>query len=322
MKMFVTGAAGFLGNAVVTELVKRGHSVMGLVSNHEIGKTVKEAGGNYVVGDLKAGGAWCEEVKEADKVISLDTPFASNEAIPKEVTPALLDTYGKRYMEGVTNLIKAAADGKAKGVIINYSSLCMGDRKGKWVSDTDAHDPVGYCRPISGYFKSITKTAEDAGLPLIEVYTSHVYGNGACFAQLIEGFKNGTASVIGNGDNYLSIIHVEDAAAYIALAAEKLDKNENFCLSDNRPVTQRTLMDHIADLMDLPSPKSVDFEAFARDNGMLIAETMASSTRVPGLKAMELLDYIPKHRSYEEGVRYTLKTMGIEPRKAELEQAA
>lgn len=311
MKMFVTGATGFLGNAVVAELVNRGHKVMGLVSNHETGKTIKEAGGHYVVGDLKASGAWCEEVKEADKIISLDTPFAANEPIPKEVTPALLDAYGKRYMEGVTNLIKAAADGKAKGVIINYGSLCMGDRKGRWVSDTDSLDPVGYCRPITGYFKSITKTAEDAGLPLIELYTAHVYGNGACFAQLVEGFKDGTARVIGSGDNYMSIIHVEDAAALIALAAEKLDKSENICLSDNRPVTQRVFMEHIAGLIDLPTPQSVDFETFARDNGMLIAETFASSTRVPGLKAMELLSYALKHRSYEEGVLYTLKTMGV-----------
>jgi nucleoside-diphosphate-sugar epimerase len=309
--MFVTGAASFLGNAVVAELVGRGHSVMGLVSNHETGKTLKEAGANYVVGDLKASDAWCEEIKEADKVISLDTPFASNEPIPKEVTPALLDAYGRQYMEEVTNLIKAAADGKAKGVIINYSSLCMGDRKGKWVNDTDSLDPVGYCRPVTGYFKSITKTAEDAGIPLIELYTSHVYGNGGCFAQLIEGFKDGTARIIGNGDNYMSVIHVEDAAAYIALAAEKLDRNENICLSDNRPVTQKVFMDHIAGLMDLPSPQSVDFETFARDNGMLIAETMASSTRVPGLKAIELLGYVPKHRSFEEGVAYTLNTMGV-----------
>jgi hypothetical protein len=66
----------------------------------------------------------------------------------------------------------------------------------------------------------------------------------------------------------------------------------------------------------------VDFDTYAMEHGRLAAEVMQSSTRVPGLKAMDILGYVPKHRSYEAGVRYTLCQMGIEPRGQELEEAA
>lgn len=318
MKVFVSGASGFLGRAVTAELAGRGHQVIGLTRDEQGAKVVKDAGGRPLVGDLFTGGAWCNEIKNVDKVISLTQPISLTE----KVDLSKMDEYSHKHTEAVTNLIKAAAEGKAKAVIVSYHTLCFGDRMGKWVNDFDFVNPVGFCRPLAGSVDAVERLGEDAGLPIIKVYPGMVYGNGSWFKILTDSFLNKTAKVVEPGDNYLSLIHVEDAAVYYALAAEKLDKVENFTLADGRPVTQRTLMDHIAVMLDQPSPPMVDFDAYARQFGKLMAETMSSSIRVQGNRAMDLLGYIPKLRSYESGISHALKSMDIETRKKKLEEAA
>ena len=322
MKILISGASGLLGSAVTGVLAMRGHKVIGLVDNTEGADIVKKAGGIPLMGDLLEGGQWCEEIKSADKVISLTKPFARDADIPRVITPDVMEKAGMRFTESVTNLIKAASDGSAKDVIVTYSTLCYGDRQGKWVTDADAVDPIGYCRPLNGHFDAINKTAEDADIPLIQLYPSFVYGNGAWFAKLIDHFKAGKAMVVEPGDNYLSLVHLEDAAEFYANAAEKLDVNESLVISDDRPVKQRVLMDYISDLLDMPAVQTVSFDEYKKEIGELMAESMRSSTRASGIRAFDLLGHIPKHRSWEEGIPYTLRQMGIEPRKVELEEAA
>jgi nucleoside-diphosphate-sugar epimerase len=318
MKVFVSGAGNFLGSAVIAELARKGNHVVGLVNSESEGRTVEKLGGKPLIGDLLTSGAWCKEVQTAEKVISLTSPLEGVE----KIDTSKMEAYSHKYTEEVTNLIKAAAGGKAKAVIVSFSTQCMGDRQGKWVSDADAVDPIGYCRPMTGSFAAIERVAEDAELPLIEIYPSLVYGNGSWFKRLITAIQNGTARVVAPGDNYLSLIHVEDAATYIALAAEKLDRNESFCLADDRPVMQREFMDFITDLMDRPPLKQVDFKTYSGLFGVLAAEAMSSSTRVQGVKAMDLLGHVPVYRYFDTGIAHTLKTMGIEPRRRALEEAA
>ena len=318
MKVFVSGASGFLGRAVTSELARRGHEVIGMTKDEEGAMVVKNAGGKPLVGDLFTGGAWCDEIKKVDKVISLTQPISLTE----KVDLTKMDEFSHKHTEAVTNLIKAAAEGKTKAVIVSYHTLCFGDRMGKWVNDFDFVNPVGFCRPMAGSVEAVERLGEDSGLPIIKLYPGLVYGDGSWFKIIINSFLNNNAKVVEPGENYLSLISLEDAAVYYALAAEKLDKVENLNLTDNRPVTQRAFMEHIADMLDQKSPPLVDFEAYARQYGKLMAETMSSSIRVQGLRAMDVLGYIPKLRSFETGISHTIRSMGIEPRIRTLEEAA
>jgi len=318
MKVFISGASGFLGSAVTAELSRKGNEVIGLARDGRGASIVKASGGKPIIGDLLKGGAWCDAIKNVDKVVSLTQPVSFDES----VNLSRLDEYGRKHAESVTNLIKAASEGKAKAVVVSYHTMCFGDRQGKWVNDFDSVNPVGFCKPMSGSFDSIARVGEDAGLPLVNIYPALVYGDGNWFKLIVKSFLDGKARVVEPGNNYLTLISVEDAAALYALATEKLHKDENLILADDRPVMQRTLMDFIADMLDKSPAPSVGFDAYARQYGHLMAETMASSIRVQGMRAMDLLGYIPKLRSYETGIPYALKSMGIEPRKRVLGVAA
>jgi uncharacterized protein YbjT (DUF2867 family) len=52
MKVFVTGATGFVGQAVVKALRQRNHEVVGLVRNVHKGQALEQLGATLVVGDM------------------------------------------------------------------------------------------------------------------------------------------------------------------------------------------------------------------------------------------------------------------------------
>jgi nucleoside-diphosphate-sugar epimerase len=307
MRIFIAGASGYLGSAVTKELAGKGHDITGLVRSGS-SQSLKQKGVNYLTGDLLESGEWCDKIREADTVISLINPFDANEKISKDNVEA----YSRKHTEEVANLIKAASDGNAKTVIATFHTDCYGNRHGKWASDADAVDPIGYCRPIADSLKAVDELAEETELNVIRVFPAMVYGNGGWFKSLIENFKSGKAKLVEPGDNYLNLIHIDDVAGLYAEIVENVNNSDVFTLSDDRPVTQRDLMNHIAALMGLPEPKMVDFNTYAREFGTIHAESMSSSTRVPGIRAIDMFGYAMKARSYEKGVLMTLKSMGVE----------
>src|SRR4051812_16994439 len=67
--VFVTGASGFMGSRLAAELLRRGHSVRGLVRAGSEGKLV--AGCEAVIGDALDSAAWRERVRGCDTFVHL-----------------------------------------------------------------------------------------------------------------------------------------------------------------------------------------------------------------------------------------------------------
>lgn len=357
MKVFVSGASGFLGGAVTSELARRGHEI--IVLDNELKQSVEEpyleevilkkevlmeeggvkeaetfvpeekrpfaenAGmpGNirHFYGDLSdEGQEWTKELRDCDKIISLTKPFGEEEDIPADE----IKEYGEKHARDVVNLIQKAAGGKAKTAMITYHALCLGDRGGKEVSEVDALDPVGFCRPLEGSFEPITLAGKEAGIKLVSLYPSMVYGGEGWFRTLVNNIAYGKAKIVEPGDNYLSLLHIDDLAGLYAEIAERIDEDAMYMLSDSAPVTQKNMLIHIAGLLGAPVPQVADFETYARKFGRLEAESMSASIKVNARKVLDDTGYSLKFPNCREGIPGVLRGMGFKMGGGQFKRAA
>ena len=318
MKIFVSGAAGFIGKAVVAELARRGHEAVGLVRTEEEGKMVQKLGGRYVLGDLMEKGPWMDEVQSSYRVISLSWPVSHGEKVHIDD----MAEYNVQHAKAVTNLIMAARHGEARSILLTYDTLCFGDRPGRWVGEPEAITPTGFCRPIGNSYEEIMRAGETAGIPLVNIFPARVYGPEGWFAQMVRRIGQATWRLAGNGDNSMSVVHLDDLAWAYGEAAERLTHGESIAIADGNPCTQAELANFVADALHMPYPEPVDYHEFAKDEGIMLAESLASSVMVSGDKAYKLLDFKPMFPNYREGVQDVLKKMALWSERGEAAKAA
>src|SRR5690606_5776151 len=94
MKVFVTGASGFIGSAIVRELIGAGHQVVGLARSEQSAKKISEAGAGVLLGNLENLNILKQGAKNSDGVIHAGffhdfTQFAKAAAMDKAAIEAM-----------------------------------------------------------------------------------------------------------------------------------------------------------------------------------------------------------------------------------------
>jgi nucleoside-diphosphate-sugar epimerase len=103
MKIFVTGASGYIGRAVAEALRRRGHRVAGLTRSAAKAKTLEARELEAVVGDMRAPSAWGQAAEKAEVLIHCAVEYgAEYEALDRKVVDAFAGFDGRTiYTSGV-----------------------------------------------------------------------------------------------------------------------------------------------------------------------------------------------------------------------------
>lgn len=214
MKVFVTGATGFIGSAVVKELQAGGHKVTGLARSEESAQKLKESGAEAYYGDLSQPQTLVEAVENADAVVHLG--FIHDFSKFKEM--CVLDGQ-------VIETIGSALKGTQKPFIIT-SGIGVIQKEGM-VTENDQPEGDGIPRIITE--RAADKVAEmGVNVAVIRLPpVVHDRGDKIGFIPSLIGIAKakGFSAFIENGTNLWPAVHRQDAAKLFRLAVEKHSGN-------------------------------------------------------------------------------------------------
>ncbi len=245
MKIFVTGASGFIGSKVVKELLEAGHEVTGLARSDESAKVVTDAGASVLRGSLEDHNILKQGVSQADAV--LHTAFIndfSNFAKSNEIDKAAIEAMGEVLI------------GTSKPIVVTGGILGLPKTNG-FATEADVASEF----PRSSEAAAMAMAEKNINASVVRLPPS-VYGQGMYgLVSLIleQARKNGLSAYIGDGSNRWPTVHCLDAAHLFCLAIEKGLKGMRYNAVGEEGVKMRDIAQAIGEKLNVPV-KSVSKE--------------------------------------------------------------
>lgn len=218
MKIFVTGASGWIGSAVVPELRGAGHEVVGLARSDASAEKVEAAGATVLRGDLGDADGLAKAAADSDGVIHL--AFAHEMAFTGDFAAAsVIDRTAVEAMG-------AALAGSDRPFVL--ASGMLGMTPGRVATENDGLVPSSAVRGNPAGHRSATAllTLSLRGVGVrssVLRFPPTVHGDGDHgFVATLVGIARGrgVAGYVGDGTNRWPAVHVSDAARLARLAVE------------------------------------------------------------------------------------------------------
>lgn len=297
MKIFVTGASGYIGGSVAALLAEQGHHVRGLVRSEAKVAGVRAKGIEPAIGTLDDDALLTAEARAADAVINAaDSDHA-----------------------GAVKALLAGLEGTGKPFIHTSGSSLVGDEAMGEPSDAIfTEDTPVKPEPDKEHRVALNKLILDAapGVRTVVLCNSLIYGDtlGAP-AQSVQipplvaqARESGIARYIGRGLNIWSNVHIADMVELYLLVLEKAPAG-SFYYVENGETAFGDLVQAIADALDLGEAQSWSAaEAVAEWGRELAVFALGSNSRVRADKAHRDLGWKPRRTSAIDWVKESLAT--------------
>jgi nucleoside-diphosphate-sugar epimerase len=202
MKIFVTGATGYIGSVVLERLRDFGHQVLGLARSDASAQKLVSAGAHAARGDLRDLGAIARAARECDAVIHLAMEYSPHTAeLDRGVVVTILEEY------------------RLTGRPLLYTSTIwvLGDTRGVEADEETELRPV----PLVAWRPAVEQLVLKAQGPRgVVIRPAMVYGRGGGFAGSFgdQVRQKGTLRIVGSGENRWPFVHVDDLADLYVLA--------------------------------------------------------------------------------------------------------
>ena len=240
MRVFVTGATGFIGQAVVSELITAGHSVLGLARSDAAAAALTKAGIAVQHGDLTDPAGLAAAARACDGVIHLAFIHDFSAHL------AAIETDRK----AVEAMLDALAGSQKPIVIASGTALAAA---GRIATEDDPPNPEITPRALTENLVTAAGARGVRGSVMRLSPTVHGRGDHGFVPRLIGmAREKGVAAFIGDGANRWPAVHRSDAARLFRLALERAPAGTRLHAAAEEGIAFRTIAAAIGEGLGLP----------------------------------------------------------------------
>jgi nucleoside-diphosphate-sugar epimerase len=286
MRIFVSGASGWVGSAVVPELIRAGHRVLGLARSDASATSVSDMGADVLRGDLTDTAVLRAGALDSDGVIHLAfvVPSVSEAATRTDATA--IETFA------------ASLAGSGKPLVVTGATVVTPGRPATERDELVAAGPIG---ARIRNMQAALAAAERGVRACLVMLPRSVHGQGerhGFVPQLIAMARaKGVSGYIGDGASRWPAVHVKDAARLYRLAVEQAPAGTMLNAVADEAVPVREIAEAIGRNLNLPA-KSLPADEFPGMFVPLLSTDMPASSRI----TRELLGWRPNHLGLIEDI--------------------
>ena len=275
MRVFLTGASGYIGTAVLDEFARAGHQVTGLVRNSERAADIEALGGAPLVGDLRAPASYRQAAEQHDVIIHAGSDSARQEEADRVAVETLIAA--------------ARAGGPERPSALIYTSgvWVLGPTSGPANEEARLNPPQNVAfRPAH---EQMVLSAAGDGLRTVVVRPGIVYGGSrGIVGDLFRHAVDGVIRIIGNGDNRWPTVYGRDLAELYLLLARREDASGVFHANDESDERVNAIVEAIvAHVSPTPDIRRVSLdEARAKLGPSALARALDQVVRSPRARAL------------------------------------
>jgi nucleoside-diphosphate-sugar epimerase len=276
MRIFLTGATGYIGSAVLDALLRASHHVTALVRTPQAAEALASRGVVPVLSDLKTVKSYRAAAEGFDAYIHTAADSTTKrEEIDRRTIDVLLGAASARARDAATVFI--------------YTS-------GLWVLGSDAQPLTETAQPNPGQLggwravhEQVVLQAAADNLRTAVIRPGIVYGGSrGIVSDLLKHAVNGLIRVIGNGENHWPLVYHRDLADLYVRVAARQEASGIFHANDEADETVNAIVEGIVDHCSMPPDvRHVPFDE-ARKKFGAYADALALDQKVRSMRAHAL----------------------------------